>query len=61
MEGLKVELQNRGLLCGGSLQQRAERLFSTKNLPKEQWASSQTSAKKNKNKKKNKKANQQNK
>jgi len=32
LEHLKVELQRRGLKCGGSLQERAERLFSVRLL-----------------------------
>jgi hypothetical protein len=31
LEHLKHDLQRLGLLCGGNLAQRAERLFSTKN------------------------------
>jgi hypothetical protein len=30
LERLKVELQRRGLKCGGTLEQRAERLFSVR-------------------------------
>ena len=32
MEVLKAELMRRGLKCGGTLEQRAERLFSVKGL-----------------------------
>jgi len=59
---IKEESQRLGLLVGGSPEQRAERLFSTKNLPKEKWSpsilvNSRKSKKNNKknNKKKNKK------
>ena len=37
LDGLKVELQRLGLLCGGSLEQRAERLFATKGLERCDW------------------------
>jgi splicing factor 3A subunit 3 len=33
MERLKIELQRRGLLCGGTLQERAARLFLLKETP----------------------------
>ena len=33
MDCLKSELMSRGLKCGGTLQQRAQRLFATKNVP----------------------------
>ncbi|KAL0648778.1 hypothetical protein Bca4012_047069 [Brassica carinata] len=33
MERLKIELQSRGLKCGGTLQERAERLFLLKSTP----------------------------
>lgn len=35
LEKLKVELQVRGLKCGGSLSERAERLFLLKSTPLE--------------------------
>lgn len=35
--GLKNELQKRGLLCGGNLEQRAQRLFSIRGKPKSEW------------------------
>jgi len=34
---LKATLQSLGLKCGGTVAQRAERLFSTKGLPRAQW------------------------
>lgn len=33
MERLKAELQSRGLKCGGTLQERAARLFLLKTIP----------------------------
>lgn len=36
MERLKQELMARGLKCGGTLQQRAQRLFATKGVPLDQ-------------------------
>jgi len=36
MEHLKQELVARGLKCGGTLQQRAQRLFATKGVPLDQ-------------------------
>ena len=36
MEHLKEELVARGLKCGGTLQQRAQRLFATKGVPLDQ-------------------------
>ena len=33
LEKLKVELQSRGLKCGGTLQERAARLFLLKTTP----------------------------
>lgn len=33
MERLKTELQTRGLKCGGTLQERASRLFLLKTTP----------------------------
>lgn len=33
LEQLKEELITRGLKCGGTLQQRAQRLFATKGVP----------------------------
>ena len=38
MERLKGALMAQGLKCGGTLQQRAQRLFSTKGVPREQWS-----------------------
>lgn len=35
LERLKQELKSRGLKCGGTLHERAERLFRTKNIQKE--------------------------
>ena len=37
MERLKIELQSRGLKCGGTLQERAERLFLLKSTPLEKF------------------------
>jgi len=34
---LKRNLESRGLKCGGSLQQRAERLFAVRGIPQDQW------------------------
>mmetsp|Transcript_2950 Transcript_2950/g.6924 ORF Transcript_2950/g.6924 Transcript_2950/m.6924 type:complete len:106 (-) Transcript_2950:131-448(-) len=36
LERLKAELQRRGLKCGGSLRQRAERLYLLKTTPPEE-------------------------
>ena len=36
MECLKEELIARGLKCGGTIQQRAQRLFATKGVPLDQ-------------------------
>ena len=36
LDGLKQELMSRGLKCGGTLEQRAERLFSVKGLTQDQ-------------------------
>ncbi len=36
LDRLKAELMERGLKCGGTLQQRAERLFSVKGLAPDQ-------------------------
>lgn len=36
LEHLKEELMSRGLKCGGTLQQRAQRLFATKGVPMDQ-------------------------
>lgn len=36
LDRLKQELMNRGLKCGGTLEQRAQRLFSVKGLTKDQ-------------------------
>jgi hypothetical protein len=33
LEKLKIELQSRGLKCGGTLQERAARLFLLKTTP----------------------------
>lgn len=35
-EKLKLELMSRGLKCGGTLQERADRLFSVRGLAREQ-------------------------
>lgn len=35
LEKLKCELMARGLKCGGTMQERAARLFSVRGLPKE--------------------------
>lgn len=51
LEKLKVELMNRGLKCGGTLQERAARLFSIKGLKPDQIDSALL-AKPSKNKKK---------
>lgn len=40
LEVLKDELQKRGLKFGGSLRQRAERLFSIRGKPKSEWPAS---------------------
>jgi hypothetical protein len=32
LEGLKLELKRRGMKCGGTLQERAQRIFSVKGL-----------------------------
>eukprot|EP00055_Hartaetosiga_balthica_P004645 m.12528 g.12528 ORF g.12528 m.12528 type:complete len:519 (-) comp4009_c0_seq1:274-1830(-) len=40
IEGLKSALVSVGLKCGGTLQQRAQRLFSTKGLSPDQWPKS---------------------
>ncbi|CAF1792061.1 hypothetical protein HID58_089922 [Brassica napus] len=37
MERLKIELQSRGLKCGGTLQERVERLFLLKSTPLEKF------------------------
>lgn len=37
LDALKAALSARGLKSGGTLEQRAERLFSVKGLPREQW------------------------
>ena len=36
LDRLKQELMTRGLKCGGTLQQRAQRLFATKGVPLDQ-------------------------
>lgn len=36
LDVLKQELMDRGLKCGGTLEQRAQRLFSVKGLSKDQ-------------------------
>ena len=36
LEALKTALMERGLKCGGSLQERAERLYSVKGLNKDE-------------------------
>ena len=36
LERLKLELNTRGLKCGGTLQQRAQRLFAIKGVPLDQ-------------------------
>lgn len=36
LDRLKQELLDRGLKCGGTLEQRAERLYSVKGLSKDQ-------------------------
>jgi hypothetical protein len=36
LDRLKQELMSRGLKCGGTLEQRAQRLFSVKGLTKDQ-------------------------
>ena len=36
LECLKEQLMARGLKCGGTLQQRAQRLFATKGVPLDQ-------------------------
>ncbi|EGD72174.1 splicing factor 3a [Salpingoeca rosetta] len=38
MDRLKSALMAEGLKCGGTLQQRAQRLFSTKGVPREKWS-----------------------
>lgn len=55
LDGLKQELLRLGLLCGGSLQQRAERLFATKGKERAQWDTSLYQAKKGKKKKRTRK------
>lgn len=55
LDALKHELLRLGLLCGGSLQQRAERLFSTKGKDRALWDRSLYEAKKGKKKKKGRK------
>lgn len=37
MDRLKSALMAEGLKCGGTLEQRAQRLFSIKGLPREKW------------------------
>ena len=37
LEPLKCELSRRGLKCGGTLEQRAARLWATKGKPRAEW------------------------
>jgi len=47
MDHLRVELQRRGLKCGGSLEERASRLFSIKGLQPAEYPKNQLATKKN--------------